>query len=182
MAPIDTDWIPLFKQGDTKALNYVYKLYNRPLRYFAEELVHDRQEAEDIVAETFIKLWARYAHFESLLSIRAFIYITTRNACLDYINLSHKKDNRNKELFYLSSDDEQPIIHSMIKAEILGEIYREIEALPQECKKVFKLCYLEGLRNQEIADLLKLSIHTVKNQKARAIRLIRIRLKINWDE
>jgi RNA polymerase sigma-70 factor (family 1) len=175
----DTEWIAAFKRGETHALNHVFKLYNRPLRYFAEQLTGDRQEAEDIVAETFIKLWKRHPHFETALNIRAFLYITARNACLDFLNYTKKQHERKKELTYLSSDDEQPIIHTMIKAEILGEIYREIEQLPTECKKVFKMSYLEGLRNQEIADQLNLSVHTVKNQKARAIKLMRVRLNIS---
>ena len=62
----------------------------------------------------------------------------------------------------------------MIEEELLGQLYRAIEELPTECARVFKLG-LEGLSNQEIADTLKVSIHTVKTQKQRAMTTLKNR-------
>ena len=66
---------------------------------------------------------------------------------------------------------------AVLKAEVWGEVYRAIASLPEGCRNVFKLSYLEGLKNQEIADELKISINTVKTQKARALELLKLRLK-----
>jgi RNA polymerase sigma-70 factor (ECF subfamily) len=64
----------------------------------------------------------------------------------------------------------------MIRAEVLREINREIENLPEQCRKIFKMSFFDGKKNQEIASMLEISVHTVKNQKARAIQLLRVRL------
>ncbi|MFR7809522.1 MAG: sigma factor-like helix-turn-helix DNA-binding protein [Butyricimonas faecihominis] len=60
---------------------------------------------------------------------------------------------------------------------MLGQLYRAIEELPTECARVFKLG-LEGLSNQEIADTLSVSIHTVKTQKQRAMSVLKRRFGI----
>jgi RNA polymerase sigma-70 factor (ECF subfamily) len=63
----------------------------------------------------------------------------------------------------------------MIKAEVLQQIYEAIEALPSQCKKVFKLCYVEGLSNSEVAAQFSISINTVKNHKVKALGLLRLK-------
>ena len=60
---------------------------------------------------------------------------------------------------------------------MLGQLYRAIEELPTECARVFKLG-LEGLSNQEIADTLSVSIHTVKTQKQRAMSTLKQRFGV----
>src|SRR5687767_5022335 len=72
-----------FKKGSTRALNYIYNLFYNPLCYFAGQLV-SKEEAEDIVTDTFVKLWLKHEDFHSLQGIKAFLYIAVRNSCLDH--------------------------------------------------------------------------------------------------
>jgi RNA polymerase sigma factor (sigma-70 family) len=64
----------------------------------------------------------------------------------------------------------------IIRAEVIGEIQRSIEDLPEGCKVVIKLAFTEGLKNEEIAKALGISINTVKSQKQRALKLLRLNL------
>jgi len=105
------------------------------------------------------------------------MYITIRNACLNYIKQAKRDSLSKKQHAYLTGEKEEFVLNEMIRAEVLKEIMEEINNLPEQCRKVLKLGYLEGMKNQEIADLLNISIHTVKNQKARAIQLLKIRLR-----
>ncbi len=69
-------------------------------------------------------------------------------------------------------------LQEMIRAEVMEEIYRGIETLPAGCRKVFAMFYLEGKSLNSIAQELGISIHTVKNQKSKA--LATLRGKINF--
>jgi DNA-directed RNA polymerase specialized sigma24 family protein len=90
----DTEWIAAFQRGEAHALRHVMELYDQPLRCFAAALTGNRQEGEDIVTGTFMKLWKRHTYFQTAQNIRAFLYITTRNACLDLLLFSNKQQEQ----------------------------------------------------------------------------------------
>src|SRR6266700_1876162 len=166
---LHTDLIIAFRAGDQKAMSSLFSMFYKPLALFAGRMLKDRLAAEDVVEESFIKLWHRHEDFETLQNIKAFLYITTRNACLNLLKQMNRESLTKKQYAYLTGDKEEFVLNEMIRAEVLREILEEIEKLPGQCRKIFKLSYLEGMKNQEIADKLSISIHTVKNQKARAI-------------
>jgi len=175
--PLEIDIIDTLKKGGPEALQSLLKQFYSPLCLFAERLVADRAAAEDIVGESFIKLWNKRGDFESTQNIKAFMYITVRNACLNYLKQAKRDSLNQKQLAYITGEKEEYVLNEMIRAEVLKEIMNEINNLPEQCGKVLKLAYLDGLRNQEVARVLNISVHTVKNQKARAIQLLKTRLR-----
>ena len=170
----DMNLINSFKRGQTGALARVFNLYYLPLCYFAETLSGNKGESEDIVQDSFIKLWKIHANFDSLQSIKAFLYVTTRNACFDYLKHTRRKNASHEELLYLAEEHEDYIQSRMIKAELLQRILEEVENLPPVRRKIFKMIYVEGLTNQEIASKLNITVDTVRVQKARSLDLIRM--------
>jgi RNA polymerase sigma-70 factor (ECF subfamily) len=68
------------------------------------------------------------------------------------------------------------VLNNIIRTEVMTEIYRQIEKLPTQSKKVLKMSIFENMRNHEIAAALDVSIHTVKNQKVRAMQLLRMNI------
>lgn len=175
--PLDNDIIVSLRKGDPDALQTLLKHYYSALCLFAERLLGDSAAAEDIVGESFVKLWNKRTNFENHQNLKAFMYITIRNACLNHLKQQKRESLNQKQLAYFTGEKEEFVLNEMIRAEVLKEIMEEINNLPEQCRKVLKLGYLEGMKNQEIADLLNISIHTVKNQKARAIQLLKIRLR-----
>ena len=176
MGDTDPNIIDEFKRGDSGAFAVFFHLHYRPLCYFAAQLVGDQSEAEDIVKDTFVKLWHKHRDFESPENIKAFLYITTRNAGLNYIRHLQVKDAFRKELAYLGEGKgEELVLNQLIRAELLQKIYNEIEKMPEKRREVFKLAYFEGLRNEEIADYLHISVHTVKEHKGKALTFLRSR-------
>ena len=162
-----------FKEGSTDALNRIYLLYFRSLCFFANRIVDNQLEAEDIVAESFIKLWHKYNEFETLTNIKAFLFIATKNSCLNYIKKIEHQTSIHEQLQRESVPFEEDTYFAEIEAEMLQQLYTEIERLPRKCKNIFKLIYLEGLKTDEIAQRLEISNKTVLNQKLRAIQLLR---------
>jgi len=173
---LNPDLIKEFQEGDPHAFTYFFQLHYRPLCYFASQLVGNQQDAEDIVKDTYVKLWQKHTDFATPQNIKAFLYITTRNACLNFLRHIQVKESSRKELLYLEEEKGQElIINQMIRAELMQEIYTEIEKLPEKRRMVFKLAYLEGLKNDEIADQMRISIHTVKEHKGKALQFLRLR-------
>ncbi len=170
---LETDIILRFKKGDARALTYVFKLHHNALCYFAGQMVKNDQEARDIVADSFLKLWERHNDFEALDKIRSFLYITTRNACYNHIKHLQRKTASHQEISYLEQANEDYIQSRMIKAELLQKILLEVESLPPIRRKIFKMIYLEDLSIFEIASRLNISVDTVRVQKARALHFIR---------
>lgn len=171
------DIVPALKEGNTEALRAIHDLYYSSLRSFAGGLLGDVPAAEDIVTEVFVTLWRKQRDFDTLSNIKAFLYISTRNACINYIKKSQRDSVLKTGLSnYRSADTEEFVLNEMIRTEVMQEIYAAIEALPSQCRRVFKMSYIEGLNNSEIAGKFKISINTVKNHKVRALGLLRLKV------
>jgi len=173
MAPSENNIINGLKKGDAKVFAWMYKLYYNRLLYFAKQLIADEQEAQDIISGVFIKLWHKRADFGSMPSVRAFLYVAVRNACFDFLKYSKRLAARQKDFQYWAEDKEEEVLHLMLKAELLQEIVAEIEKLPPQYQAVCKLSFFEGLANDEIAEKLELSVKTVRNIKAMAVKEIK---------
>ena len=160
-------------KGDEESLAHFFALHSRSLKYFALKLVLDQTEAEDIVANCFYKLWEKRAAFNSTDNIKAFLFISCRNACLNYLRGLKRKTIAQQTYFHQLEESEDTILNEIIETEFLQILHAEIGHLPEKIKEVFKLLYFEGKKTDEIAVQLNVSVKTVRNQKARAVELLK---------
>jgi RNA polymerase sigma-70 factor (family 1) len=149
--------------------------YSR-LYYFAYKILDNKEAAEDVVHDVFVKLLSQNNIRRENTHFKSYVYTAIRNASFNHIR--HDKVERR---FAASVPDdfayeEEKGLELIIRAEVVGQIHQAIEALPDGCKAVLKLAYFESLKNEEIATHLGISINTVKSQKARALQLLRLRL------
>jgi RNA polymerase sigma-70 factor (ECF subfamily) len=165
-----------FKRGNTHAFRVVYDMFFPSLCFFAKRLVDNDGEGEDIAADSFVKLLNRHDSFDTLPNIKAFLYITTRNACLNYLRYTQRQHSSKRELNRLQEKTDEHALSHMVHAEVLREVEFEIEQLPNRCREIFKLIYYERRSADDIAELLGISINTVWVQRAKAIQLIRTNL------
>jgi RNA polymerase sigma-70 factor (family 1) len=169
--------LALLHKDHEKGLKIIFKKYHLPLFYFAMQYLDNSQVAEDKVAESFIKLWDRRMVFTSLLSVKSFLYTSVKNACIDEIRMFNRHSICHKEIEYLSEKtilpgDELDDL-KMIKSELLGKLKADIEKLPAARRRIFKMLFLDGLNTYEVARALKISVDTVRVQKARAMHALR---------
>jgi RNA polymerase sigma-70 factor (family 1) len=172
----DKSLLQEFKRGNTHAFRAVYDMFFPGLCFFAKRLVDNDGEGEDIVADSFVKLLNRHDTFETLPNIKAFLYITTRNACLNHLRNTQRQQASKRELNRLQEKTSEYAFSQMVYAEVLREVELEIEQLPNRCKEIFKLIYYERKSSDQIAELLGISINTVWVQRAKAIQTIRTNL------
>jgi RNA polymerase sigma-70 factor (family 1) len=172
-----SDLIIGFQNGDEKAFSQLYDLYYGPIYYFILRILDNNSEAQEITADTFLKLWKLRANFESVENVKAFLYITAKNASLNVIKQRKEHSRRHQEFNYLLSQDaEGPSMQDEIKGEVLKEVLKEIENLPQQCRRILQFSFIRGLKNMEIADEMGLTLQTVKNQKTRGLKMLKLSL------
>lgn len=171
-----------FTPGDEQAFTEIFKLFHDRLLFFANRLINDDHTAEDIVGGVFERFWRAGGTFESYYAVRVWMYLVTRNACFDYLEQKKRKVKRLADPTPLE-DSEDAVLAKIVYAEVINEIHALIEQLPTQCKRIFKLSYIEGRSDKEIAGMLNLSLSTVKNQRLRGIHLLQKRLiKANlWE-
>lgn len=165
-----------FNNGSPDSLSALFNLHYTPLCYFAKRIVADQEEAEDIVVNAFVNLWDKRPEVQSMKNLKSYLYRATKNACINHLKKLDRTTKLESDLLHLLSENDDHALANMIKAEIFQEIYKAIEALPSQCKKIVWMSFMEGRKNQEIADLLNLSVQTVKNQKLRGITLLKMKL------
>ena len=161
---------------DIKEFERVYLKYVAALIFFANRIMRNKEYAEDIVAEVFIKLWEKRTGFQSELTVKAFLYISVRNACFNALKSESRRDKEQSDYHNHIEITEDFILNEITRAEVLRAILQLVQTLPPECQKVM-LMRLAGLENKDIAVKLNISIHTVKNQAARGIYLVRKRYR-----
>jgi RNA polymerase sigma-70 factor (ECF subfamily) len=167
----------LLKQDIRKGFEILYNQQFAAVFYFARGFVSDQQAAEDITTETFLKLWQRLNDFTNISAIRSFLYTTTKNACLNYLRDSRHRNAENDKMAYLlEKSDESFLAKEKLNADIWQHIYSAIENLSPQLKKVFKMAYIKGLSNDEIATHLGINNQSVRNDKARALKQVRLTL------
>ena len=163
--------------NNRKAFDALFGHLYAPLVQFARRIVHDRQAAEDIVTEVFIKLWQRQVHFPSIQSARSFLYISTRNACFNHLEHTQYQNKVKDVLLHTLEDKQESVLNDITRAEVLRQIFHLVHELPAQCRRVLLLSFTQGLTNKQIALKMKLSVHTVRNHKVRGMRMIRKKLK-----
>jgi RNA polymerase sigma-70 factor (family 1) len=156
----------------------LFKQYYAPLVFFARKIVADPLAAEDIVTETFLKFWQKQQHFSCDKPIKAFLYISTRNACLNHLQQAQYQARARESLRLITDDSTDFVLNEITRAEVLREICCLVESLPIQCRKIVLMSYVAGLTNQQIARRLQLSVHTVRNQKVRGIQIMRSRVQV----
>jgi len=166
------------KNADTLAFKKLFHNYYDSLFRFVIYKTKDRDLAEDIAQETFLRVWKNREKITPDKSFFSLIARISTNLCYDHFRHTEVR-NRHKNQIpdFAKSHYDNP--QAMTDLEILQEKIQELvnKELPEKCRNIFLLSRIEGKTNAEIADVLSLSIRTVENQIYRALKILRKYLK-----
>jgi RNA polymerase sigma-70 factor (family 1) len=166
----------MLASGDQSIYKLIFEAKYAELCYFADKIVNNMPEAEDIVMDAFTRFWQQKTNIPSINDLAAFLYTSVKNACLDHIRKQQRKPKIFEDLDNSLYSLDEILEGEEIYAVVLNQVYQGIESLPDQCKKIFKMLYFEGKSTQEIAKILNLSVQSVRNQKTRAIKLLKIKV------
>lgn len=158
---------------DMKAYKELYYLFFDGLHRFSFSFVKSKEAAEEIVSDVFIKVWQMRSRLTEINNLKVYLYTVTKNFSINYIHRNYKNVS-------LSIDemDIEPVIELsnpeelFISAEMLNTIRQAIQELPPQCRLIFQLVKEDGLKYKEAAEVMNISVLTVRNQLAIAIRKI----------
>lgn len=175
------DYVYSFQRGEKKGFEYFFNELYPALLYYGFRILNDVAVAEDVVAESFVKIWERHTTFSHHKVIKSWLYTTVRNGCLNKLQQRKRVDIAKKQVAqFMEGEHETFVLREMIRAEVIRELYQKIETLPKACCQIFKMLYIEGKSAREISQELNLSISTIKNQKARGLTLLRDKCSLNY--
>ncbi|GAB3517836.1 RNA polymerase sigma-70 factor [Emticicia fontis] len=165
----------IVKQHHIRELEMLFATYYSPVLLYSMTMVKDRDDAEDIVQQAFISLWQKMDMTDFHTSARAYLYKTVYNASLDF--LKHEKVKRRHETEAIHHADSVQYWHRDENEDIYTKLENTIETLPEQCRRIFKMSRVDGLKYREIAAELSISEKTVENQMGKALKILRGHLK-----
>jgi len=180
----DIELLQLLNSGDENAIKQIFDKYYESLCLYAESIIKDHQKSEEIVEDIFIYLWINIKNNPINSSVKNYLYRSTHNNCLKYLN-KLKSEKKHFELSdYSLSDPEilHPItpsypISNLIVKELEDKAEKILNNLPKQCKEIYSLNRFENLSYSDIANKLNITVGTVKTQMSRAFQKFRKELK-----
>ncbi len=161
-------------KGDQKAFADLYSYYRTPALRFCVNMLKDQEEAENVLHEVFIRIWDRRAHINPELNFNSYLFTCLRNFTFDYFKRM-EKNNLLREVYYerMYTTDHQEIEDTEDRIQFVSKV---VNGLSEKRKKILILNVYEGKSYEEIANLMKISKNTVKNQLVKAKQILREQL------
>jgi RNA polymerase sigma-70 factor, ECF subfamily len=171
----DEDLMPLVEVGDAEALAALYDRHGRMAYSLAYRMMGEKQEAEDVVQEAFIKVWRSAGGYRvGRASVRTWILSIVRNCGIDQIR-SHARRGKMQEKVEASAPTSEPseAFAETWKNAQQEQVREALKTLPQEQLKILELSYFSGYTHMEIAERLELPLGTVKGRMRLGLQKLR---------
>lgn len=142
---------------------------------FAMTYMQDLHLAEDVVQDTFIRIWEQKKDLITSPDVRFYLITSVKNNCISAL----RKQNTRKEIFTDEAPEAEPepfVTERQHKEQLEDQkkkIAKALEQLPPKCKEVFLLIKLYGMSYKQAAETLEISVKTVENQMGKAIKTLR---------
>jgi RNA polymerase sigma-70 factor (ECF subfamily) len=172
-------------KGDQQAFVEIVDLYKDKIYHLGYRMLNNRHEAEDIVQETFLRVFKSLDRYDPNQKFSTWIYRIATNLCIDRLRkrkpiYSLDADMNDQEgldgYSLIPSDDRTPESELMI-SETKQIVYDAIDSLPAKYKSVMILRYLEDMSLQEISDVLEMPVTTIKTRVHRGRDFLRKKLE-----
>lgn len=148
----------------------IFKELYRPLCLFALRFTEEADDAEDIVQQAFADVWDKNRNEVVIANLKSYLYQAVRNRSLSWHAQTADLQPASEFVAEIEDTSEE---EQMYRSERDARLWTAIEGLPPERKKIFLLSKRDGLKYQEIAEELNISIKTVENQIGKALKALR---------
>lgn len=158
------------KARDPKALEQIYDLYKALLFGMILSIVKNREEAEDVLQEVFLKIWEKAGTFdEERGHVYSWIIRLSRNKAIDRIRskgykMQQKASVRIDESRFTPEDNESDPLETTIFSDRADLVKKALEEIPEAQREVITIAYYRGMTQSEIADYLDLPLGTIKTR------------------
>lgn len=173
---IETLFKQTLEQGDSASFEALFKSQYGQLCSFATRYLQNAEAAEEAVSEVFYKIWKNRGQINIKTSAKYYLYASVRNMAIDMQRQSKKQLHSSDDCLYDHAHPGPDAYEALLGRETQQKFNSAVLRLPPQCRTVFQLSRLEGLKYQEIANQLGISIKTVETQMTRALKQLRVEM------
>ncbi len=170
--------LPLILKKDDRAFSHVYDMYSKSLFAIINNLIKDKEEAEDVLQEVFVKIWKNIDSYnESKGRFYTWILNIARNTSIDKLRskgFNNNQKNLSSDNFVHLLDDSNKMIN---RIDTIG-IQEFVKKLKPKCIQIIDLLFFKGYTQQEASEELEIPLGTIKTQNRNCINDLRNFLKV----
>jgi RNA polymerase sigma factor, sigma-70 family len=172
-------------KGDQHAFVDIVDLYQDKLYHMAYRMLYNRQEAEDVVQDTFLRVYRNLDRYDDSMKFSTWIYRIATNLCIDRLRRrrptysldAESTDHEGLDGYSVMPSDDRTPESEILLSETQRIIRQAIENLPAKYKTVMVLRYLQDMSLQEISDVMDMPVTTIKTRVHRGREFLRKRLE-----
>jgi RNA polymerase sigma-70 factor (family 1) len=162
--------------GSEESYKSLYNDYYLVLTVFARNYLGDIELARETVQDVFVRLYESRHLLEKVASLKAYLYASVKNSCLNYLKLNKIHHKHKERIRQSRSGTESDLTEAIQESELEQRIFQIISTLPGRCREIFRMSRVDGLRNDEIANRCNISKRTVETQISKALKTLRLGL------
>lgn len=164
------------KAPPSREFEVLFREYFRPLTVFAKQYVKVQEVAEDVVQDLFLYLYEKEDIGEHDNSNGHYLYRMVRYRCLNHLEFQNIRNRKHPEFQNHPASNPHDPLEMVKQIDLENKYLQSLESLSPKCREVFEMSRLEGKKNQEIADELKLSKRTIETHISQALKILRKKL------
>ncbi|WEK21338.1 MAG: sigma-70 family RNA polymerase sigma factor [Candidatus Pedobacter colombiensis] len=169
----DSSLLQQVKQGDHTAFNQLYKLFAKDVFSRIKYLVHDQQIAEELHQDIFLKIWEKRASLNCDVPIRSIVMRNTKSIAIDYYRKAARDQKLKEHLIHTATELYDHLEELIDFKETNAALQSAITKLPPQRLKIFTMCKLEGHSYEQAANEYGVSLSTIKDHMAKAMKSIK---------
>jgi RNA polymerase sigma-70 factor (ECF subfamily) len=168
---VELELIKAIRHDDKTAFKALCRIYYDPLYRFLWRKTRDEETAKDLAQELFLNVWKNRANLDETQSGKAYLYRAANN-----IAINHLKRKAVRQAYTVDSSAAERMAETEETNDFQEYAEEVLQDLPEEQRLVFTLNKFEGLKYQEIAEMLDISVKTVESRMSKALRTLREKL------
>lgn len=170
-----------FRNGDQRAFQKIYERYKDPLYRFIKSYVKEREYAEEIVQDSFVKLWQVRVNIDMNQPFEAYLFTISKRKIYRFLKKA-ADDRELRENIFCTNQINLAMIEQSTDWQSYEHLAKAaIDSLPEKRKKIFLLLFEDGLTYAEISNRLEISPSTVRSQVQSGLKDIRQYFRANSD-
>jgi RNA polymerase sigma-70 factor (family 1) len=169
----DVEIIGRIRKGDVGQFESLFRSSYVSLVRYAKTLIKDHDTAEEIVQDLFFRIWKDKEKIKIESSLNGYLFRSVHNRCLHYIEHNRVVAKHAEEMLHMHSESQESPSDILHYKELQAKIAGILERLPERCGKIFCMSRFEGLKYNEIATKLSVSVKTVESNMGRALKEFR---------
>ncbi len=169
----DSEIIGKIRQGDKQEFEKLFRSSYVSLVRYTKTIIRDHDASEEIVQEFFFRLWQDRQNLKIESSLNGYLYRSVHNRALHYLEHQKVVSRHAGEVLATADLTSEPVTDAIYYHELQARVARVLKRLPERCRLIFRMNRFEGLKYNEIADKLAVSLKTVEADMGKALKEFR---------